>query len=106
MPAKYRVRLALVAKADLLEILRYIEADRPSAADRLEQRFAEKLKSLRRRPERFPEIREKLHTKFVYRHILINPYRIIFRIFGNEVLVVRIIHQARRFTRAMIFGFD
>jgi len=106
VPAKYHVRVALVAKADLKEILNYIAFDRPTAADRLERRFAERLKSLRRYPERFPKIREKFHTKFIYRHILINSYRIVFRIFGNEVLVVRIIHQARRFRRDMFFGLD
>jgi hypothetical protein len=37
---------------------------------------------------------------------LINSYRIVFRIFGNEVLVVRIIHQARGFMRDMPFGLD
>jgi toxin ParE1/3/4 len=106
VPAKYHVRVTLAAKADLKEILNYIEFDRPAAADRLERRFTERLKSLRRYPERFPKIRERFHTKFIYRHILINSYRIVFRIFGNEVLVVRIIHQARRFTRDMLFGLD
>jgi plasmid stabilization system protein ParE len=76
------------------------------AADKLERRIAKSLKSLRRFPERFPKIREKFHTKFIYRQILLNPYRIIFRIFGNEVLVVRILHQARLFTRDMLFGLD
>ena len=106
MAVKYHVRITLVAKADLKEILDYIAFDRPAAADRLERRFTKKLKSLRRDPERFPKIREKFHTKFIYRHILVNSYRIIFRIFGYEVLVVRIIHQARRFTHDMLFGLD
>ena len=104
MLVKYHVRLAMVAKADLTEILNYIAVDHPTAADKLERHFAERLKSLRRDPERFPKIREKFHTKFIYRHILINSYRIIFRIFGSEVLVVRIIHQARLLTRDMLFG--
>ncbi|MCI0694986.1 type II toxin-antitoxin system RelE/ParE family toxin [candidate division KSB1 bacterium] len=106
MIASYRVRVARLAKADLRGILDYIAADRPAAADRLERRVAERLKSLRHNPERFPKIRENFHTKLVYRHILVNSYRIIFRIFGTEVLVVRIIHQARRFTFDMLFGLD
>jgi plasmid stabilization system protein ParE len=75
VPANYHVRVALVAKVDLKGILEYTASEHPAAADRLEQRFAQKLKSLRRNPERFPKIREKFHTKFVYRHILINSYR-------------------------------
>ena len=106
MPARYRVRVAMAAKLDVIGILNYIETDHPAAADRLELRFAERLKSLRHNPDRFPKIREKFHTKFIYRHILINSYRIIFRIFGAEVLVVRIIHQARRLTRNMLLGLD
>jgi plasmid stabilization system protein ParE len=86
--------------------LDYIAANRPAAADRRERRVAERLKSLRHNPKRFPKIRESFHTKFVYRHILVNSYRIIFRIFGTEVLVVRIIHQARFFTFDMLFGLD
>ncbi len=106
MNAKYNVRVTLVAKADLKGILNYIRADRPAAADRFERRFAERIKSLRHNPERFPKVREQFHTKFIYRHILVNPYRIIFRIFGTEVLVVRIVHQARLFTFDMLFGLD
>lgn len=106
MFARYRVRVAKAAKADLRDILNYVTADRPSAAHKLELRFAKSLKSLRHLPERFPKIRENLHTKFVYRHVLVNSYRVIFRIFGNEVLIVRILHQARRFRRSMLFGFD
>ncbi|MGH7594768.1 MAG: type II toxin-antitoxin system RelE/ParE family toxin [bacterium] len=106
MNAKYNVRVTLVAKTDLKGILNYIRAGRPAAADRFERRFAERMKSLRHSPERFPKIREEFHTKFIYRHNLVNPYRIIFRIFGNEVLIVRIIHQARFFTFDMLFGLD
>jgi plasmid stabilization system protein ParE len=106
VPVTYRVRVTIVAKADLKEILDYIAADRPAAADKLESRFTERLRWLHRLPERFPKIREKFHAKFIYRHILINSYRIIFRIFGTEVLVVRIIHQARLLRRDMLFGLD
>jgi plasmid stabilization system protein ParE len=96
----------MVAKADLDEILNYISADHPAAADKLELRFAKRLRSLRHDPDRFPKIREKFHTKIIYRHILINSYRIIFRIFGAEVLIVRIIHQSRHLTRNMLFGLN
>jgi plasmid stabilization system protein ParE len=77
---KYNVRLTLVARADLKGILDYISIDRPATADRLERRFAERIKSLQYNPERFPKVREQFHAKFIYRHILVNPYRIIFRI--------------------------
>jgi len=52
-----------------LDLIGYIEAEAPVAADRLELPFAEKLKSLRHDPDRFPKIREKFHAKFIDRHI-------------------------------------
>lgn len=106
MPATYRVRVAAAAKADLREIFLYIANDRPASAEKIKQRLVHGLKSLRFFPERYSKIREKFHTKFIYRHVLIRPYRIVFRVFGNEVLVVRIVHQARLFKRAMLLEFE
>lgn len=102
MLARYRVRVARRAKIDLLEILNYVARDNPRAADKLEQRFTGSLSSLQHFPERFSKIREKFYTRFVYRHALVSSYRIIFRIWGRDVLVVRIIHQARLLREKML----
>lgn len=106
MPAKYRVRVAAAAKADLRELFLYVANDRPATAEKVKHRLVNGLKSLRFFPERYSKIREKFHTKFIYRLVLIKPYRIIFRILGNEVFVVRIVHQARLFNRAMLLEFE
>jgi len=73
VPIRYRVRVAAAAKADLREIFFYIANDRPATAEKVKHHLVHGLKSLRFFPERYSKIREKFHTKFIYRHVLIKP---------------------------------
>ena len=79
----------------LLEIVRHIQADHPTAA----RRFAEQIKTKVSRPERFP-VSARVVPEFPasgLREVIVGDYRVIYRVLEPrktvEVLTVR--HGAR-----------
>jgi toxin ParE1/3/4 len=87
------VRWLDVALADVAEIYRYIAADDPSAAARVVQRIQAAVRLLaqmphRGRPGRWPGTRELI--------ILPTPYIVPYRVQGDLVEILRVLHGARR----------
>ena len=95
MPARFVVNLAQRAEQDLEEIWSFIAADNPDEATRFVLRLERQLEKLERFPERCPLIPENelLHTR--YRHLIQGEDRIIFRVAGRTVYILRIVHAAR-----------
>jgi toxin ParE1/3/4 len=54
--------------------------------------------SLRHLPFRYEVIPEELDLEHEYRHIVFGNYRVVFRVEGNIVWVVRVFHAARILT--------
>jgi toxin ParE1/3/4 len=92
---KYRVDIAARAQRDIIEIWERISKDSPRTADRFIEALFEHTRTLERIPERCPLIKENDFLKRAYRHLLYKKYRILFRLQGNLVYVVRVIHGAR-----------
>jgi plasmid stabilization system protein ParE len=101
MPTKFRVRIALTAERDIEEIWAFIANDNAEAADRFIRRIEERIDTLERFPERCPLIADNALLGTRYRHLLIGNYRTIFRIAGNTVFVLRVVHGARLLSPAM-----
>jgi toxin ParE1/3/4 len=95
MPAKFRVRIARTAERDIEEIWGFIAADSPEEADRFIRRIEIHIGTLERFPERCPLIAENELLGTRYRHLLLGNYRMISRIAGKLVFVMRVIHGAR-----------
>ncbi len=95
MPARYRVRIARTAERDIEEIWGFIAADNFGAADKFIQRLESHIETLERFPERCPPIAENELLGTHYRHLLLGNYRLIYRIAGKTVFVMRVIHGAR-----------
>jgi len=91
----YRVLLARHAENDLAEIYDYIAADSPANAAAFVRALEEKVLSLAVMPERASLIPENNLLGTGYRHLIHANYRVVFRIQGDSVLVLRIIHGAR-----------
>jgi len=80
------------AATDLEELIEFIDAhDSPTSAERMPEKIEEALDSLDRNPERGAIPRE-LSAIGVreYRELFFKPYRIIYRVIGNDVLVLLI----------------
>jgi plasmid stabilization system protein ParE len=96
---KYDVRLLRIAEDDFSDIVAYIAADRPSAAETLATKIEKNLNLLSKNPYlgRIPEEDElaRLH----YRYLVVDNYLIFYTIEGHTIYVHRIIHGARDYLR-------
>lgn len=95
MPAKYEVRITPTAESDTETIWDFIAEDSPENAARFVSQLEEQIDTLERFPERCPLIPENEVLSSDYRHLVLGNYRIIFRITGTTVFILRIIHGTR-----------
>lgn len=101
MPAPYRVEITPFAELDVAEIWDYIAQDNPGNAESFIRKFTEQMETLEMFPERCPLIAENRILGTSYRHLIHGHYRTIFRISGQKVINLRIIHGARLLDSAL-----
>jgi len=92
---RYKVLLTRLIQNDLAEIYDYIAADSPANAAAFVSALEEKVHSLAIMPERAHLIPENSLLGTRYRQLVHGSYRIIFRIHGDSVMVLRLVHGAR-----------
>lgn len=102
MREKYRVKIAQSAETDLAEIWAYIAADNIENANQFILKFEQRMKTLSHSPRRCPLIPENELVGTRYRHLLIRKYRVVFRISGNSVYILRVVHGARLLDTSII----
>jgi len=91
-PATYKVHWAKVAEDDLKNILLYIAADSPANAVTIFGKIRGKASSLAQFPGRgrtVPELQDQ--GIFLYRELIVAPWRIIYRISDNEVYILSVL---------------
>lgn len=99
----YRVRLTVGAKQDLASIVGYVaRQDGDKAAERLLEKLLATVDSLATSPERggFPAELLALGSR-EYRQIISRPYRFIYKVVGEEVLLF-VIADGRRDFQALL----
>jgi addiction module RelE/StbE family toxin len=89
-----KVRFSKLALAELETILTRISTNNPSAAARVETRIARIVERIGRFPESAQEVGERPGVRRV--PLVRYPYVIFYRIVSGEVVIVRIVHGARR----------
>ncbi len=89
------VRLLRVAEEDLADILSYIAADRPAAADALASRFEKDLSLLGGAPLLGRMPKEADLARQGYRYIVVDTYLVFYTVEPKLVLVHRVLHGAR-----------
>ena len=104
MAVRYRIRWSEAALQDVESILDYIAAhDGPVAANHVYELIAGRAEKLVQNPERgrvVPEIREIGIVDF--RELIEKPYRICFRIYGRDVVIVSVLDGRRDLERVLI----
>lgn len=95
MPATYKVEITPAAERDVEEIWTYIAADSQEIATAFLLRLEEQIQTLEQFPVRCPLIPENEQLGTSYRHLLYGAYRTVFRIAGNNVIILRVIHGSR-----------
>jgi plasmid stabilization system protein ParE len=102
VPRRYRVEITRAAERDVVGIYEYIERSSPARAVEWFAEIERQAKTLSRFPRRCPVIPEAEDVGVEYRHLIWNHYRTLFRIQGDTVYVVRVIHGARLLETSML----
>lgn len=96
MSKTYKISWAAVARNDLKQIIEHIAIDSPGNASRILKKLKNKTSDLYTFPERgrvVPELKEQgIQT---YRELIIDPWRIIYRITDKTVFVLSVIDSRR-----------
>jgi len=96
---EYSVRLLRIAEDDLTEIVSYIAADRPLAAEALVAKIEKNLALLSKHPYMGRIPKEEDLASLGYRYLVIDRYLVFYIVEESTVLVHRILHGARDYLR-------
>lgn len=92
----FEVLWSEVAIQDLERIVDFIEREAPMAAQRIFDEVAERSRALEALPFRGRVVPELARYEVTtYRELIIPPYRLMYRIDGNRVLVVAVFDSRR-----------
>ena len=80
---------------DLDEIKQYIEEDDPEAAVQMVLTIIDRAEQLKEFPESGPLMRERRWINDRMRTLTVEPYIVFYRIDGEYVSVIRVLHAAR-----------
>lgn len=92
-----QVRLLRRALADLEEIGKYIERDRPAAAKRVVTRLLDVADSLAANPERGARPRDERLRRLGFRFVVVRPHLLLYKVGRRIVYVYRVVHGSRRY---------
>jgi toxin ParE1/3/4 len=92
---EHTIRLLRAAEDDLSEIVNYIAADRPSAAETLTSKIEKNLNLLSKNPQlgRIPNEEELM--RLGYRYLVVQDYLIFYTLEEQVLYVHRILHGSR-----------
>lgn len=94
---KYQVRLLGIAEEDLTEIISFISADNPTAADAVANKIEKNLELLSKNPNLGRIPREEEIKNLGYRYLIVQNYLIFYTIEEKIIFVHRILHGARNY---------
>lgn len=95
MARRHHVRTTRASEADIVEARDHIASDSPRAALTWVEEISRAIESLDRFPHRGAVIPEAEDLGRELRHLILGQYRLIYRIEGSTVWVLRVIHGAR-----------
>ena len=92
---KFQIRFLKIAEEDFAEIISYIAADNPKAANAIANKIEKNLELLSENPllGRIP--RDEEIRKLRYRYIIVQNYIVFYTIENKTIYIHRILHSAR-----------
>jgi toxin ParE1/3/4 len=94
---KYQVRLLSIAEEDFTEIISFIAADNPAAADAIANKIEKNLELLSDNPNLGRIPREEEIRNLGYRYLIVQNYLIFYTIEEQTIFIHRILHGARNY---------
>lgn len=95
MSKKYEVKLLPQAEEDFLEIIDFIAEDKPTAAERMAERFEKTFQLLSENPKAGRMARDSRLKLLQYRVLIVEAYLIFYQLRKDTVFIFRILHGAR-----------
>ena len=92
---KYGIRLLRAAEDDLAEIVTYIAADRPSAAEALASKIEKNIRLLADNPYLGQVPKEEDLARLNYRYLIIENYLVFYTVENKTIYIHRLLHGAR-----------
>jgi toxin ParE1/3/4 len=92
----YRVQMTMTAVADLRNIQEYLAESSGASADRVLDVLEKACQGLADFPKRYPRAPESARETTEIRQAVVSHYRVLFRIVGDTVHVLRIRHTAQQ----------
>jgi toxin ParE1/3/4 len=89
-----KVRYSRLALVEMDTVLSDLAAKNPAAAQRFEERIRQVNERIGRFPHGFQEVAERPGVRRV--PLVRYPYLIFYKVFADEVIVLRVIHGARK----------
>ena len=106
MSSKYKVIWASVAEKDLKNIIEYIAEESPQNALKILTKIRLNASGLYTLPERGRIVSElKDQGILLYRELIIAPWRLIYRISGQEIFVLSVIDSRRNVEDVLLKRF-
>lgn len=94
---KYQVRFLNIAEEDFSEIISFIAADNPTAADAIAKKIEKNLELLSKNPSLGRIPREEEIKNLGYRYLIVQNYLIFYTIEEKTIFIHRILHGARNY---------
>lgn len=94
---KYQIRLLKAAEEDLTEIISFIAADNPIAANTIADKIEKNIELLSENPLSGRIPRDEDIKNLGYRYIIVQNYIVFYAIEERTILIHRILHGARNY---------
>jgi toxin ParE1/3/4 len=96
-PSEHSIRLLRLAEDDLTEIVMFIAAERPAAAEKVASKIEKQILLLANNPflGRIPD--EEELARHGYRYLVIENYLVFYTVEEKAIIIHRILHGARSY---------
>lgn len=102
---KYQIRLLRIAEEDLAEIISFIAAENPIAANSIADKIEKNIELLSENPMLGRIPRDEDIKNLSYRYIIVQNYTVFYTIEERTIFIHRILHGARNY-KTLLWTFS
>ncbi|AFH48067.1 RelE/StbE family addiction module toxin [Ignavibacterium album JCM 16511] len=96
-PVRYQIKFLPIAEEDFSEIITFIAADNPNAAESLADKIEKSIQLLTENPLMGRKPRDEEIRKLGYRYLIVQNYLVFYVVEDKKIFIHRILHGARNY---------